>query len=368
VRLLFVSSTTVGGSGRSQRELAAQLVDAGHQVTFLVDDETPSRLRRWAYEQLSDLAVRVGDRPGGRVVRALERLPGRQTGTLTLDGVVHVTTPVPQNALTQVIDDLRPHVVVGNSLERLSWRRIRAAAAERGLPTVLYIREEDSLGHLVRGEEPDAVVANAEALRAAVERRGFACLVVPSVIDVERTRATSTRQTVLAINPVESRGGKIVWQVAAALSDIPFVVQESWPLQRTELLSVEQHVRLQPNVEFRRAAPPGPELYADARVLMVPYRVNNRPRVIAEAQANGIPIIAADLPALREAVGDGGLLVDLDDIDGWCTAIRSVYEDDELYEHLTSSAAEHGRRPALDPATVARTFAEVVNDVIERGP
>lgn len=366
MRLLFASSTTVGGSGRSQRELAARLVDAGHQVAFLVDDEAPARLRRRAYEQLSDLAVRVGDRPGGRVVQALERLPGRRTGTVDLDGFVHVTSPVPQNALSGVLDDLRPDVIVGNSLERLSWRRIRAAAAQCGTPTVLYIREEDSLGHLVRGEEPDAVVANAEALRTAVERRGFECVVVPSVIDVERTRTASTRRTVLAINPIETRGGGIVWQVAAALPDIPFVVQESWPLKGKELFSVEQHTRAHPNVEFRRAAPPSPGLYGDARLLMVPYRVDNRPRVIAEAQANGIPIIAADLPALREAVGDGGLLVDLEDIDAWCTAIRSLYEDDELYEHLSLSAAEHSRRPELDPVKVARTFEGIINDVTER--
>lgn len=360
VRLLFVSSTTVGGSGRSQRELAARLVEAGHEVSFLVDDEGPHRWQRWWYEQLSDLAVRVGKRRGGRVVRALERWPGRRTGSLELDGLVHATSPVPQNALAQLLDDWHPDVLVGNSLERLSWRRVRATASERGVPTVLYVREEDSLDHVRRGEEPDAIVANAEALRRAVQQRGFECAVVPSLIDVDRTRTSSTCEVVLAVNPVESRGVATVWEVAAALPDIPFVVQESWPLHGAELRAVERQVQMLANVEFRRATPPGPELYADARLLMVPYRVDNRPRVIAEAQANGIPAVAADLPALREAVHDGGLLVELDDVRAWSTAIRSLYEDIPLYEQLASSAAEHSRRPELDPVRVVAAFEDIL--------
>lgn len=332
-------------------------------MAFLVDDEAPHRWRRWWYEQFSDLATRIGNRPGGRVVQALERLPGRRTRNLELEGFRHVTSPVPQNALDFVLEDFRPDVLVGSSLVRLSWRRIRAAASERGVPTVLYVREDDSLDHLRPGEEPDAVVANAEALRSSIRQRGFECSVVPSVIDVDRTRTSSTREVVLAVNPIESRGAATVWQLAAALPHIPFVVQESWPLQGTDLEAVERHVQALPNVEFRRAAAPGPELYADARLLMVPYRVDNRPRVIAEAQANGIPIVAADLPALREAVDTGGLLVPLDDIDAWTEAIRSLFEDNSFYEHLALSAAKHSQRPEIDPARVAAAFEAILIDV-----
>ena len=293
MRLLFVSSTTVGGSGRSQRELAARLVEAGHEVTFLVDDEAPDRLRRWGYEQLSDLAVRVGNRPGGRLVRALERLPGRRTGRLELDGFVHATTPVPQNALERVLDEFRPDVVVGNSLVRLSWRRIRATCERRGIPTVLYVREITSLDHLLADEMPDAVVANARSLVSALEERGVFLLL----------RAVRHRPDPHA-DRLEPRGRargephcvarhRSCLRCRRRLRDLPFVLQESWPLDSHDLRRILASRRLSfPTSSSVVRMPPGPQLYGDARVLLVPHRIDNRPRVIAEAQANGIPVIA----------------------------------------------------------------------------
>lgn len=363
MRLLFVSSTTVGGSGRSQRELAARLVEAGHQMTFLVDDDAPDLLRRWGYEQLSDLAVRVGNRPGGRVVRALERLPGRRTGRLELDGFVHVTTPVPQNALERVLDEFRPDVVVGNSLVRLSWRRVRTACEQRGIPTMLYVREITSFDHLLPDEMPDAVVANAWSLVSAVEERGVACSFIPSVVDLSITRTDSSREVALVVNPIASHGIELVWDLAERLCDVRFALQESWPLGRDDVADLAERVSALPNVELRRAQPPGPGLYADARLLLVPHRIDNRPRVIAEAQSNAIPVIASSHPGLVEAVGDGGVTVDAGDTDRWYEAIRSLWTDADRYANLSKRALAHSQRPELDPDVIVAAFEKVLVEI-----
>lgn len=361
--LLFVSSTTVGGSGRSQRELAARLIDRGHQVTFLVDDEAAAWLQRWAYEQLSDLAVRVGNRAGGRVVRTLERLPGRRTGRLELDGFVHITTSVPQNALERVLDEFRPDVVVGNSLVRLSWRRIRATCQQRGIPTVLYVREISSFDHLLPDEMPDAVVANARSLVSAVEDRRVACSFVPSVVDLSVTSTDSSREVALVVNPIASHGIDLVWDLAERLPHVRFALQESWPLDQEDLSRLAKQVSALPNVELRRAQPPGPSLYADARLLLVPHRIDNRPRVVAEAQANAIPVIASSQPGLVEAVGDGGVTVDAGDTDRWCEAIRSLWTDADRYADLSKRARAHSQRPELDPDAIVAAFEQVLIDI-----
>lgn len=366
MRILFVSGTIVGGSGRSQRELAQRLGRFGHDVHFLVDDGRPARLRRWWYEQLSDLAVRLSGRRGSGIVRAFERRPGRRTGTRTIDGIVHRTTPVPQNAFEDALAALRPDVVVANSVERLSWRRCLAACRARALPAVLYVREAESLDHLTIGDLPDAAVANAASLAGEVTARGIPCTVIPSVIDTETTRTASTRRTALAVNPIPTRGVDLVWRIAAAAPEIPFVLQESWPLDERQLAEVRARVDAAPNVELRRVTAPGPHLYGDARVLLVPYRVNNRPRVVAEAQANGIPVLAARVPAILEAMGDGGVALDLDDTDAWVAALRRLWSDGEHYERLAAAALEHSRREDIEPDRVARRFEAVLLELVER--
>jgi glycosyltransferase involved in cell wall biosynthesis len=366
VRFLFVSSTTVGGSGRSQRELATQLEHGGHEVRFIVDGGAPAGVSRRSYEQLSDLAARTSRFPGARVTAWLERLPGRRTKAIEIDGRLHATSPVPQNALSDEIAGFAPDVVVANSLERLAWRRVHQVCARHGVPAVLYVRETDSLRHLETGEVPDLLIANAESLQTALQHLGYACEFIPSVIDTTTTLTDSTRRVAFAINPIASRGVDVIWRVAEAAPEIPFVIQESWPLSHEELAHVEQHLVTLPNVEFRRNAPPGPELYGDARVLLVPYRVDNRPRVITEAQSNRIPVLAADVPALREAIGAGGSVVAPDDIDAWVLELRALWCDQGHYDCLADAALAHSKRPDNDPAAVAARFEGLIVQLLER--
>lgn len=364
MRLLFVSSTTAGGSGRSQRELAAGLIAHGHEVRFLVDDGRPATYTRWTYGRLSDLTARLEGRPGSRVAAWLEQRPGRRLREFQMAGIHHASAVIPANALRQVIAEFCPDVVVCNSLDRLAWRRIQPICEQLGVPSVLHVRETDSLQHLSFGNVPDALVANAESLQAALRAQGHECAFVPSVIDTDVTRTESTRRVALAINPVDSRGGDIIWKLAAAMPEIPFVVQESWELTGAELATVEHHVAALDNVEFRRSAPPGPNLYGDTRVLLVPYRVDNRPRVIAEAQSNGIPVIAADVPALAEAIGAGGLSVPLEDIDAWASALRSLWNDEVRYEEMAAAAAAHSKRPDIDPQAVTASFEAMLERLL----
>jgi glycosyltransferase involved in cell wall biosynthesis len=362
MRLLFVSSTMIGGSGRSQRELASELVALGHDVHFLVDDARRARLARWCYGHLADASVRYRGKPIATLLRALREVPGRRVETTYVEGLPHDVTPLPQNALATRLKAYEPDVVIGNSLERWQWRMVLAMCRAAAVPVILYIREDDSLKHLA-GDSPDAVVANAESLCQAVRSQGTDCTFIPSVIDVSVTRTESTRQVALAINPIQSRGVDIVVKIAERAPDIPVVLQESWPLTTTQLAAIGPHLDRLPNLELRHARPPGPELYGDAKVVLVPYRVDNRPRVIAEAQASAIPVLVGNVPALVEATGPGGAIVELEDIDAWVAELRRMWTDGNYYESLCRAADSHGRRPDIDPIAVAAQFLAVVERV-----
>jgi glycosyltransferase involved in cell wall biosynthesis len=149
------------------------------------------------------------------------------------------------------------------------------------------------------------------------------------------------------------------------MPEVRFVVQQSWPLPDEQLAEVQQRVAALANLEFRPVAPPGPALYGDAKVLIVPHRIDNRPRVILEAQANGIPVIASRTDGLAEAVGDGGVTVDMDDIDAWHHALNRLLTDQALYDDLAERALRHSQREEVDPEEVARNFEAIVAALVD---
>lgn len=365
MRVLFVSTTTVGGSGRSQRELAKRLAAMGHDVRFLVDGDRPARLRRWSYNHLTDLAVRTRKTPLGKIVRRIERQPGRKPNHLEIDGQTHVDSFAPENALPAILDAFRPDVVIGNSVLRMSWRKIRDLCRSRNITTLLYVREVETLCHFDSDPSPaDGYVANSMSLASQVMQLGHPCAFFPSVIETCVTEVASTRDRALVVNPIPSRGVDLVWRMARRLPEIPFVIQESWPLSPDDVATIEGQLALHPNVEFRRAEAPGPRLYRDARVLLAPYRIDNRPRVIAEAQANGIPVIAGDWPSLIEAVGPGGAIVPLDNVERWAEEITSLWMDDGRYAALCAAALEHSKRSALSAEDVATGFETYLRSLV----
>ena len=101
-------------------------------------------------------------------------------------------------------------------------------------------------------------------------------------------------------------------------------------------------------------------------MLLVPHRVDNRPRVILEAQSNGIPVIATDYPGLAESVGAGGLLVeDVDDPRPWVVALARVWDDPAHYGVLVDAARVHASRAEVDPAVIAQRFEQLLEELVE---
>ena len=363
-RILFVSSTIAGGSGRSQRNLVRALEARGHEIRFLVDDERPAKPTRWLGEHLADAAGRF-DRSA--IARDLATRLGRRLDTIHEDDTEMWATPFPENGLAEALRRFPADVVVGNSMLRYSWRKIRAACFDAGLPTVLYIRGVASFGGLDTAPDPaDAIVANARSLVDSITADGHECSFVPSLVDTSATTVDSTREVALLINPIETHGIELLWQIAEAMPDIPFVVQESWELDPDLIAAVAANADQLPNVTLRRRQPPGPGLYGDARVLLVPHRIDNRPRVIIEAQANGIPSLVSEFGGLREALGTGGAVLPDDDASAWIAAIRTVFEDGDQYKRWSRAAQAERGRAELETAPIVEGFEAVVEAAIAR--
>jgi glycosyltransferase involved in cell wall biosynthesis len=108
------------------------------------------------------------------------------------------------------------------------------------------------------------------------------------------------------------------------------------------------------------------ELLAHARALLIPSRSEGLPRVVVEAFAAGVPVVASRVGGLPELVDDGvnGLLVDVDDEEGWRSAIERLTIDTESIR-LGAGAFDTWQQ-RHSPATGLQQLEKAYSDAIGR--
>lgn len=75
-------------------------------------------------------------------------------------------------------------------------------------------------------------------------------------------------------------------------------------------------------------------LYRNAAMLALPSLYEGFGFTALEAMSRGCPVLAGDIPALREVSGDGAWLLPTDDRGAWAAAMRRVLADSPLREDL----------------------------------
>jgi glycosyltransferase involved in cell wall biosynthesis len=238
--------------------------------------------------------------------------------------------------------------------------------ASRGLPNALYFRDVTGVEILGRSMQPTAVLTNAQRITDLVRTTGWDAPTIPSIVETDEYVTNSTREVVLFVNPRSQRKGvDIAWALAAARPDVPFVFLEAWRFTPQVRAELEERAAALGNVEVRASVRELDRIYADARVLFAPYE-DSRPRVVAEAQANGIPVLGARVPGLVEAVGPGGVLVDFDaPADAWAAALASLWDDPAHYALVSEAARAHSRRDDMRPDKLAERFEQEMDQVVE---
>ena len=92
-----------------------------------------------------------------------------------------------------------------------------------------------------------------------------------------------------------------------------------------------------------------PDFYRGLDVLAVPSLptpgwLEQFGRVVVEAMACGVPVVASDTGALPDVVGDAGLLVPPGDPEALATALKSVLEDDTTRGELSRRGVEQAQQ------------------------
>ena len=346
MKILFVTGApfypdALGGSETSMHALLSMLQQRGHECEAVAALPGGWRLQ----------ALRVGRRISGR-----RWIAARDTtnGYATYRTWQWLTIDLFQRRLQA----FRPDVVVA----QFEPGPLLAAVARCAPQVVVRVVDQSFQGHesSVPRDPHIRMTANSRYISALVhERFGKTPALVYPIVRTERYRtAASGRQFVTLINPARSKGRDLVLAVADRLRHREFLLVESWTLPPAEREALLASIASRPNVHFRPRGRDMRSVYADTSVLLVPsVKPEAFGRVILEAHANGIPVIARDVGGVAEALGDGGVLLRRDSVAAdWAEAVERVMSNGDVRRSIADRARRNAARPQFDPEHIADVF------------
>jgi glycosyltransferase involved in cell wall biosynthesis len=349
MRILFAGKQHYdpGGVPMSTDQLAHRLALHGHEIAVFAHA---------AYDQ---------PEPAYEERCTLRREAGRRYEAYSVDLLP------PGAGLGMVLRRFQPDVAVVNAGGAWwhDWTTALVNAVPSAVPLVLYVRDPEAIDLLDElAPRVDLVIANAELHAESAGRHGVTAHVVPSVIEPELYITNPTGEAVVFINPVRSKGVDTAFSLAERRPDIPFHFREAWHLPLQVARDVAERAARLGNVEFLPSTQDPTEPYRCARLLLAPYQDNGRPRVVPEAQVSGIPILARDDPAMREAVGSGGILVPPDaPLSVWLDGLDQLWSDDAIHTVYSRAATAHSQRAEIDADRIATHFVELLTTVVRSG-
>lgn len=103
-----------------------------------------------------------------------------------------------------------------------------------------------------------------------------------------------------------------------------------------------------------------------ADVAVSSARQEGLPVNIMEAMATGLPIIVTDCRGNRDLIENGknGIVVGIDDVEGFAKAIEKMYNDKEFREQVSNSNLESVTQYSLED--ISKEMASIYNEVIEK--
>ncbi|PWI15951.1 hypothetical protein DI272_18625 [Streptomyces sp. Act143] len=243
---------------------------------------------------------------------------------------------------------VRPELVVSHHGDR---RAPGIVTQVRGVPHLLLVHGMSVNRQLGR---PRLAWFPSQACRDHYSGYRGPAVVLPPPIDPGRYRTTPGRLVTLNGSSV-TKGADVLAAVAAELPDTRFlVVRGTGRPVPLDLPNVELVDRMDPR-----------ELYARTRLLLMPSARESYGRAGVEAMLSGIPVIAAPLPGIREALGDAATYVPRDEPHRWAAQIRRLADPDA---YAAAAAAARAHTAGLDHADRLRAFTAVCEDIKKDRP
>ncbi|MEU0629588.1 glycosyltransferase family 4 protein [Streptomyces sp. NPDC005989] len=244
----------------------------------------------------------------------------KEPGEVRLEGGVRVW---PLRDWRRALRAVRPELLISHHGDRKAARIVAQAASIPHLLMVHGMAEDQDL------RTPSLAWFPSQACRDHYADYHDQALVLPPPIDPGRYRTTPGAMVTLN-GSTAAKGADVLAQVAARMPETRFL-----------LVRAVGHTpgALPSNVIVADRTDPR-HIYAQTRVLLMPSTTESYGRAGVEAMLSGIPVLAAPLPGIREALGDAATYIPREDTARWGHEIRQL-SDPAAYAAASARATAH---------------------------
>jgi glycosyltransferase involved in cell wall biosynthesis len=176
----------------------------------------------------------------------------------------------------------------------------------------------------------------------------------PSFIDPARhkfPRSKNGKRKIGYYSAGPHKGDSIVYSLIGELPDCHFVIMGN----------DFQNIQNLPNVTFLGQTTDLCSFYGEISLLLVPsLKAEGFPRVIMEGAINGIPAIANKIGGIPDAMGDSGVLIEMESIEkmveNYKTAIYDLLNDQKKYEVYSDRAIKRAEKYKLEVEKISTDY------------
>lgn len=291
----------------------------------------------------------------GRVASEPGNPPTAGTSSDESLGYLVLRADAPEQALPMVAAAWRADAIVVQSGTALAPMLVSSLSTGRATAAYLHNVETHQLaGNLA--PDPSLLYFANSAFTAQRWRvlYGIDCAVIPPVVAPEPYVAGRTGDRVLFVNPAPIKGVEMLFALAQACPDLPFLVMESWHLDPAWRDWCRHRAALLGNIEWQGPSRDMREVFARSRVLLMPsVWEESFGRTALEAQLNGLPVLASDRGHLPALVGGAGFtLAPEAPVAQWAQALRFLYDPVASESHRQVALQQSFAHVAATPLIV----------------
>lgn len=273
-----------------------------------------------------------------------------------------------EKGIEKEIIHFKPNVII----TQLMWSDIALKLANKySIPSIMRVCKVSIEISLAKDSQyaPTAIISTSKFVKDYVlghwEREST---IIKPLVEIENyimkkeEFSPFENEFIFMFNPLERKGGLVFKEIANRLPSLKFGTVLGWSSLKEKPDSntfSEEYIKritesegsvfdgsLPEYVNFDncnniKVFPPEnnpKKLYKKIRILLVPSQWEEAfGRVAIEAMANGIPVIASDIAGLRDSVGDGGILIEKENVNKWVKEILK-FKNKQYYKKMLKRA------------------------------